>query len=107
MKPLSLSQIQRTSARHDARAPRQARVFPRTDFHFQVQAEEVVAPARTTRPAATRDELRDFRHMTSDYLAKGTLRNRLLELTVGAVVVGLVAWSLASLLILLAQTAGG
>ncbi len=107
MKSLSLSQIQRTSPRHDARAPHQARVFPRTDFHFQPHAEEVVAPARAARPAATRDQLRDFRHMTSDYLAKGALRNRLLELTVGAVVVGLVAWSLASLLILLAQTAGG
>lgn len=107
MKPLSLSQIQQTSARHDARAPRQARVSPRTDFHFQVRAEEVVAPVEKARPTASRAELRAFRHLSDDYPTDGSFRGHLLELTAGSIVVGLVAWSLVSLLILLAQTAGG
>jgi hypothetical protein len=102
--PLSISSQPR--ARHDARVRHGSRSFPRTDYHFQVQAGDVVT-ARAERARATQTDLHAFRKMSSEYLSKETHRGYLAEMAVFALVVGLVAWPLVSLLIVLAQTANG
>ena len=93
-------------ARHDARVRHDSRSYPRTDYHFQAQAEDV-ATARTERARATQADLRAFRKMSSDYLSKETHRGYFAEMAVYALVAGLIAWPLVSLLIVLAQTANG
>ena len=45
--------------------------------------------------------------MSSDYLSRETHRGYFAEMTVFALVAGLIAWPLVSLLIVLAQTARG
>lgn len=102
--PLSISSQPR--ARHDARVRHDSRNFPRTDYQFQIQAEDV-ATARQERARATQAELRAFRQMSSDYLSKETHRGYFAEMAVFALVAGLIAWPLVSLLIVLAQTARG
>jgi hypothetical protein len=102
MKPLSLSQTHRR-ARHDARTPQTARAFPRTDYHFQVQADDVAtapvaAPART---APSRAQLHAFRQMTGNYLATEAKRSQLLELVAGSLIIGLAGWSLLAIYLIL------
>ena len=106
MKPLSLL-LPQSLTRHDARAEHhRARSFPRTDYHFHAPAENVAAQ-REQNAVAGRAELRAFRQLSSDYLNEKNHRGYLVEMIAFAIVAGLAAWSLASLVVTLAQTASG
>jgi hypothetical protein len=102
----SLSLKRQFRSRHDVRGSRSARTFPRTDYHFQPAADDVAA-ARATQAPASRADLRAFRQMSANLLAEGKRGSDLIEFGTFALVVGLIAWPLISLLIVLAQTARG
>ncbi|MEQ1354643.1 MAG: hypothetical protein ABLT11_11530 [Candidatus Acidiferrum sp.] len=106
MKLSSLQSSYQPLRRHDAREQRHVRNFPQTDYHFQATA-EAVATSRRSRVKAWRSDLRAFRKISSDFMAAETRRGYFAEAAVLALVSGLVAWSLISLLIVLAQTARG
>jgi hypothetical protein len=80
--------------------------MPRTDYSFQEPADNVAiaSPNAKRRP---RPELRAFRQMSQDLLAREERRNYVIEMIVFGLVIALVAWPLVSLLIVLAQTARG
>ncbi|MBA3963054.1 MAG: hypothetical protein H0X40_14315 [Chthoniobacterales bacterium] len=106
MKPLPLS-ISPSPTRHHDRAERlSTRSFPQTDYHFHAPAEDVAA-WRAQHATAGRAELRAFRRMSSDYLDEKNHHGYLVEMIAFAIVAGLAAWSLASLVVTLAQTASG
>ncbi|MGH8162795.1 MAG: hypothetical protein ACREP1_00505 [Rhodanobacteraceae bacterium] len=106
MKPLALSLTQQSRARHDDRARCRLPKFPRTDYHLHAPAQDVVA-LREQHRTVNRTELRAFRQISNEYLGEKTDRGYIAELLVFALVVGLIAWPLISLLIVLAQTANG
>ncbi len=107
MKPLSLFTSGQSLARHDDRAPHSPlRSFPPTDYHFHTSAEDVVA-VRDERATIESAELRAFRKISIDFMDGETHRNSSIEMVVFALVTGVVAWPLISLLIVLAQTANG
>ncbi len=107
MKSLSLSRFAgQPRPRHDDRSRPHRRSFPKTDYRFQAQAEDVTA-VRAHRTTAAPAELRAFRKISSDYLSEETHRGYLVEMALYALVTGLIAWPLVSLLIVLAQTARG
>lgn len=107
MKPLSLSITGQPLARHDDRAQRSSlRNFPQTDYHFHAPTEDVVA-VRDQHATVGSAELRAFRQISKDYLLEETHRGYTIEMMVLALVTGLIAWPLISLLIVLAQTANG
>lgn len=107
MKPLSLSTTGQPLARHEDRARRShARNFPQTNYHFHAPAEDVVTVRDQHRTVGTA-ELRAFRQLSNEYLSEKTHRGYVVEILVFAIVAGLFAWQLISLLILLAQTANG
>ena len=62
---------------------------------------------REQQPTVDRAELRAFRQIGNEYLGEKAYRGYLAEMIVFALVVGLTAWPLISLLIVLAQTANG
>ena len=101
----SLSLNRQFRSRHDVRELRSARTFPRTAYHFQSTAEDV-ATARAAQAPASSAELRAFRKMSASLL-EGRRGSDLIELGAFALVAGLLAWPLVSLLIVLAQTARG
>ena len=106
MKPLPLL-ITPSPLHHDdwaARKPK--RSFPRTDYHFHAPGEDVAA-WREQKANAGRAELRAFRRLSSDYLDEKNHYGYLVEMIAFAIVAGLAAWSLASLVVVLAQTASG
>ncbi len=103
MKTPSILNPKQSLARHDARAQARTRSYPRTDYLFRSPATGAVA-TRIERPAASSAELRAFRQMSSDRLAEGKV-SYLIEMLVFAVVIGLIAWPLISLLVLMSQTA--
>ena len=106
MKLISLSQNGSALARHEDRASRRRRTLPRTDYHFHAPAEDAVAVRDQHQPVGA-PELRAFRKLSTSYLGEEKHRGYLLEMIVFATIIGLVAWPLISLLILLAQTANG
>ncbi len=105
MKTPSILNPKQSHARHDARAQDRSQSFPRTDFLFRSPATATGAVAtRIERAAASSAELRAFRQMSSDRLAEGKV-SYLVEMLVFALVIGLIAWPLISLLIVMSQTA--
>lgn len=106
MKPLSLSISGRPLARHEDRAPRRPDVHPQIDYHFQAVAEKA-ATAREQCPKIGRADLRAFRMISSEFTDGKTHRGSIVEMAVFALIAGVVAWPLISLLIVLAQTANG
>jgi hypothetical protein len=104
MKSLSLLTNGKSLARHDARGP--ARGFWRPDCHFQSHADGV-AVVPETRSLPARADLRAFRRMSNDYFKHESGREYLIELLVYALVAGLAAWPLISMLMVLAETARG
>ena len=102
MKPTTISKIEHRLARHDRRA-QSNRTFPATDYFLRPQPDLTLGRAWRPPSEAAR---RAFRRMTLDMLAKHE-RIDLLELTVFAIVIAIIAWPLVSLLIVLAQTANG
>ena len=105
MKP-SLLSISQLAARHDARsAPRGASAFPRTDYHFHAPADDV-AVLREQQAAAKRAELQSFRRLSSDYLDEKSHQGYLVDMLAYALVAGLAAWALGSLVVTLALTGG-
>ena len=106
MKAISTSANNRTLANHEGRELRLCRAMPRTDYSFQEPADNVAIAAPPAKPRP-RPELRAFRQMSQDLLAREDRRNYVIEMIVFGLVVALVAWPLVSLLIVLAQTARG
>ncbi len=107
MKPLSLFTTGQPLARHDDRAWRgRLRSFPQTDYQFQIHGEDVVT-AREQRTTVGSADLRAFRKISSDFAGEKTHRGAIIEMMVFALITGLIAWPLISLLIVLAQTARG
>lgn len=109
MKSLSLQLSSQTFSRHDSRAVAAAGNFPQTDYDYQTTADVPVAA-----PSADRSEslahaaqIRSFRLLSKRATSSGSRWESALEATVFSLIVGLVAWSLVSLLIVLAQTARG
>lgn len=106
MKPLSLFITAQRLARHDNRARRRPPALPQTDYHFQTHLEEATT-ARDQRSTIGSPDLRAFRKISSDFMGEETRRGSIIEMAVFALVAGVVAWPLISLLIVLAQTANG
>jgi hypothetical protein len=103
MKPTTTFKIEYRLARHDRRAQRN-RAFPATDHFFRSQPDG--APLGRARSRPSEGAPSAFRRMTLEMLAKHE-RIDLVEVTVFAIVIAIVAWPLVSLLIVLAQTANG
>jgi hypothetical protein len=92
--------------RHDDRARRNLRRLPQIEYHFQAKAAGGGA-ARNQPKTVGSAELRAFWQISSNYLGEEMHRSYLIEMLVFALVSGLAAWSLISLLIILADTARG
>lgn len=106
MKTLSQLSNEETFARHDDRAKSNRRGFPCTDHCYQPTVDDVAVATKSPVGAAKRD-LRAFRKMSEDLMAEEIRHNYVPEIVVLGLVIGIVAWSLISLLIVLAQTANG
>lgn len=106
MKAIQRLTNQRTLARYESREFYRPFRMPRTDYAFREPTDNstVAAPPEDTRRSR---ELRSFRQMSQDPLAKEDRRNYVIEMVVLGLIIALVAWPLISLLIVLAQTAGG
>ncbi len=106
MKLLSPTSTVPLPARHDHR-PRVSRApFPQSNYNFQPTPNDL-APASVRSTKTARPDLRAFRQLSGEFMRGETRRNHLVEMLVFAVVAGLTAWPLVSLLIVLAQTARG
>ncbi len=101
MKSLSLFTTGKSLARHDDRGRRALRTFPRTDYHFQALAEDVVT-ARAEQTVATAAELHSFRKMSSEFLSEETPRNYLFEMGLLALVVVGIVWPIVYMMIAVA-----
>lgn len=97
---------QRSLARHESRELDAGLRMPRTDYAFRETADNsTVATSSVKR--RLRPELRAFRQMSQDLLAREERRNYIIEMIVFGLVIALIAWPLISLVIVLAQTARG
>jgi hypothetical protein len=92
--------------RHDARTGRDLRRFPPTDYSLHATAGTITS-FEHERATAPRPSLRDFRKISADFLAAETPRDYIAETAVLALVAGIAAWPIISMLIVLAQTARG
>ncbi|MGH8094033.1 MAG: hypothetical protein ACREIF_11265 [Chthoniobacterales bacterium] len=102
MKPTSIAPIGYQLARHDRRV-HDRRVCPVTDYFFRPLADVAVGRVGPRPGGRAR---RAFCRMTAEMVAKHK-RDEPLEIFVFALVTLVVAWPLVSLLVVLAQTAGG
>ena len=109
MKPLSTHLPTERLPRHDKRAVFAQAALPATDQHYQTTIEATASLTsskhRTTTSRAA--ALRSFRQLGTSIDDKGSRWSNVLETVVFGLVSALVAWSLISLLIVLAQTARG
>jgi hypothetical protein len=107
MKILSQPSNEHTSARSDARAKSHGygRQFPRTDYCYRSISEDAFGARSPIRPDKT--DLRAFRNMSEDLMAEDARRNILPEILTFGLVIGVAAWSLISLLVVLSQTGYG
>lgn len=107
MKPLSRQSSNQPFRRHDDRTRHNVRNFPQTDYRYQASADAVAASRQQNRARVRLSDLRDFRKISSDFMAAETRRDYVAEATLFALVTGIAAWPIISLLIVLAQTARG
>jgi len=109
MKSSSLQLSSQPFSRHDSRAAAAAENFPQTDYDYQTTADvPVVAPSADRSESLVRAaQMRSFRQLSKRATNSGSRWESALEATVFSLIVGLVAWSLISLLVVLAQTARG
>jgi hypothetical protein len=103
MKSLSIDLSTQQLSRHDERALRAQRGFPQTDHHYQATASSASRLASANYAA----QMRSFRQLSNTETGAEARWQFALEATVLGLVVAIVAWSLISLLIVLAQTARG
>ena len=106
MKSIPLQSNYQSSRRHDDRARHDLRRFPPTDCSLQATA-GTINSLEHDRAKVTRSNLRDFRKMSADFMEAETLRDYVAETAVLAVIAGIAAWPIISMLIVLAQTARG
>ena len=104
---LHLSSQQLT--RHDKRAVLTPRRSLQTDYHYQTTAEAPMTASAAGRPASQdkRAAARNFRKLSETVVGAETRWQFAVEAAVLSVVAAIVAWSLVSLIIVLAQTAPG
>jgi len=105
MKSSSLQFSSQPFSRHDARPAAVLRNFPQTDYDYQATTEAPVS-APSAEPLVHAAQMRSFRLLSKQAVSSRRWESAL-EATVFSLVVGLVAWPLVSLLIVLAQTARG
>ena len=106
MKSSPLESAHKPLPRHEARARHDGRKSFRTDCHFQAAA-NAVASSRHHTGRVGRSQLRDFRSISSDFMAAETHREFAAEAALFALVTAIVSWPIISMLIALAQTARG
>lgn len=105
MKTTATNHNNQLLARHEVRERNNRPPAPSTDYQFRPAVKEARLTGRTTIP--TRTQLRAFREMGQRLQAEESGETSLIEIAVFAIVIGLAAWPLVSLLIVLAQTANG
>ena len=105
MKTLSQHSNEHISARSDARTKRYGREFPRTDYCYRSISEDAFRARSPIHP--DKAELRAFRNMSEGLMAEDARRNLVPEILTFGLVIGVAAWSLISLLIVLSQTGYG
>jgi hypothetical protein len=109
MKSLSTRLPTEYLPRHDKRAVLAQTASPTTDQHYQttIEATASIASSKHTTTTSRAAALRSFRQLGTSIDGKGSRWSYVLEAVVLGLVSALVAWSLISLLIVLAQTARG
>jgi hypothetical protein len=109
MKPLSTHLPTEHLSRHDKRAVLAQTASPTTDQHYQTMIEATASLPFSKHPTVTSHAaaLRSFRQLGMSIDDKGSRWSYVPETVVFGLVSALVAWSLISLLIVLAQTARG
>ena len=95
-------------SRHERRAAGSGSSLSHTVCHYQATAEAPTTGLADRRaPADLKAELRSFRQLSDSFAGTESRWQFTLETAVLVLVVAIVAWSLVSLLIVLAQTARG
>ncbi len=108
MKSLSSLISSQKLSRHDKRAAGSGSTLPLTDYHYQATAEAPATGLADRRaPADLKAELRSFRQLSDSFAGTESRWQFAVETAVLVLVAAIVAWSLVSLLIVLAQTARG
>lgn len=102
MKTTSLQFQKRPSAGNDTWAGRPQRRFPQTDYHYQAAPAATTIAAPASRSTTTHvAEMRSFRQLSRQATGSESRWQFALEGAVLALVVGIVAWPLLSLLTLI------
>lgn len=109
MKSSSLQLISLPFSRYDSRAAVALGSFPQTDYDYRAPANvpATAATAKRSDSLVHAAQMRSFRQLSQQATSSGSRWQFALETAVFSLVAGLVAWSLVSLLIVLAQTARG
>jgi hypothetical protein len=98
MKPTPQISSKQRNSRCDSRAPSESRSFPSTDYNFQSTA-EACDGASTISPK----KLRTFRKMSTEFFATENSRDHATELLLFALITGVSAWPIISMIAALAQ----
>ncbi|MEO7166685.1 MAG: hypothetical protein ABI787_08670 [Spartobacteria bacterium] len=93
-------------ARHNDHAGQNLQSFPSPDYQFHTPTMDAASVSEQS-PAVGSAELRAFRQLSNSYAGEESHRGYLIEMLVFALVVGVIIWPLVSLVIVMAQTAGG
>ncbi len=103
MKTTSLQFQKRPSAGNDTWAGRRQRRFPQTDYHYHAapEATTIAAPASGCSTTSHVAEMRSLRQLSRQAVGSESRWQFAFEATVLALVVGIVAWPLLSLLTLI------
>jgi hypothetical protein len=109
MKPLSTHLPTEHLSRFDTRSVIAQPASPATDQHYQPTIEATASTASSKNPtlASQPSALRSFRQLGMSIDDNASRWSFVLETVIFGLVIGLVAWPLISLLIVLAQTARG
>jgi hypothetical protein len=98
-------------SRTDRRSLRGPRMFPRLEYQYQAttkrSAGASIATDSATAARLRAAQLRSFRALSSAAAGPANRAQSFAEATAFGIIVGIVAWPLVSLLIVLAQTARG
>jgi len=109
MKSSSLQNRNGQNSHHDGRATTAERRFPQTDYHYQSTPRASAAALAASHPSLANyePERRSFREICEPISGSRFDWQFATEAALLGVISAIAAWPLFSLLILLAQTAGG
>jgi hypothetical protein len=103
MKPTPLLNSGERSSRGESRASRAHGSFPLTDYQYQSSAEARSVSAFVPGKASSVSELRNFRKLSSEFLADETTRDYVKEGILFTVIVAVSAWPIISMISALAR----